>query len=200
MTRSEIKLKIDDRIQEFKGIDKKNKDSLFIELCFCILTANFNAVRSIKIQEELGTGFITLSQEKLAKKLKELGYRFPNTRAQYIFESRKWYQDIVPLLFSFSLTDQRKLRDWLAKNVKGIGLKEGSHFLRNVGYDNCAIIDFHIVDLLVDHSLIERPKTLTKSMYQEIEQKLQKIADLHDLTLAELDLYLWFLETGQILK
>jgi N-glycosylase/DNA lyase len=147
ITHSHINEKVNSRIRDFREIDKANRDVLFCELCFCILTANFNAVRAIKIQEELGKEFITLTQEDLAKRLKQVGYRFPNTRAQYIFESRKWYENLEEILSSYSKQEQRKLRNWLAKNVKGLGFKEASHFLRNIGYDDCAIIDFHIVGI-----------------------------------------------------
>ncbi|MHA2326793.1 MAG: 8-oxoguanine DNA glycosylase, partial [Promethearchaeota archaeon] len=91
-------------------------------------------------------------------------------------------------------------RDWIVKNIKGIGYKEGSHFLRNIGYNNLAIIDFHIIDLLVKSHLIEKPKTLTKKKYLEIEELLKLIGKKLKLNLAELDLYLWYTETGKVLK
>ena len=78
--------------------------------------------------------------------------------------------------------------------------KEGSHFLRNIGCDYYAIIDFHILDLLERYHLITKPKSLTATKYREIEQVLQTIATQTQLTLAELDLYLFYLETGKILK
>ena len=94
----------------------------------------------------------------------------------------------------------KSLREWLVKNIKGLGYKEASHFLRNIGFDDYAIIDFHIVDLLVKYNIIQKPKSLTKQKYLEIEEKLRKIAKKTNLTLAELDLYLWYMETGKILK
>jgi len=96
--------------------------------------------------------------------------------------------------------DGNALREWIVENVKGLGYKEASHFLRNVGFDDYAIIDFHIVDLLVDYKLIEKPKTITKRKYMAIESLLKKLARKTNLTLAELDLYLWYMETGKILK
>ena len=48
--------------------------------------------------------------------------------------------------------------------------------------------------------LIKRPKTLNRARYLEIEKVLENIAQKTKLTLDELDLYLWFLETGKILK
>jgi N-glycosylase/DNA lyase len=86
------------------------------------------------------------------------------------------------------------------QNIKGLGYKEASHFLRNIGFDDYAIIDSHILDILKRYNLIKQPKTLTKKKYIEIENILQKIAKQTHLTLAELDLYLWYLETGKILK
>jgi len=81
-----------------------------------------------------------------------------------------------------------------------LGYKEASHFLRNIGYKNYAIVDFHIVDLLVKYSLIEKPKTMTKRKYLEIERILQDLGSEVSLNLAELDLYLWYMETGKVLK
>jgi N-glycosylase/DNA lyase len=92
------------------------------------------------------------------------------------------------------------LREWLIAEVKGFGPKESSHFLRNVGFTDFAIIDFHIVDVLVRHGLIEKPKTVTKRRYLEIEELLRHIAKKADLNMAELDLYLWYMETGKVLK
>ena len=195
---SEIKNLVYARIKEFKEKGKKTSNELFKELCFCILTANFNAEKSIKIQEEIDDGFLTLPEHQLARKLKELGYRYPNTRAKYIVEARKYKDSLKDIINSFD--DGSKLREWLVKNIKGIGYKEASHFLRNIGFTNFAIIDFHIIDTLAKHKLIEKPKTLTKKKYLEIENLLKEIGKKLKLNLAELDLYLWYIETGKILK
>ncbi|MEM2743849.1 MAG: N-glycosylase, partial [Nitrososphaerota archaeon] len=62
------------------------------------------------------------------------------------------------------------------------------------------ILDFHIIDLLAKYGLIEKPKTLTRKRYLEIEKILKEIAEKLNINLAELDLYLWYLSTGKILK
>ncbi len=186
------------RMEEFKKLGKSSSEEIFKELCFCILTANYSAEGGIKIQKEIGDGFLTLSEKELARGLKELGHRFPNTRAKYIVEARKFAHNLKQILARFH--DGKSARDWLVKNVKGLGMKEASHFLRNIGYNDVAIIDFHIIDLLVREGLIERPKTLTKKRYLEIEKLLESIARKLSLSLGELDLYLWYLETGKILK
>ncbi len=188
---------VNTRIKEFKGIDRESSDDLFNELCFCVLTANFNAEKCIKIQREIGEEFLTLSEEELAKKLAELGHRYPNTRAKYISESAKYKDSLKNIIQS---SDGKELREWLVKNIKGFGYKEASHFLRNIGFDDYAIIDFHIIDILVRYNLIKRPKSLSKKRYLEIENTLNDIARKLDFSLAELDLYLWYIETGKILK
>jgi N-glycosylase/DNA lyase len=185
-------------MNEFKEMGNKPSSEIFKELCFCILTANFNAEKSIKIQKVIGDGFLILPESQLTEKLKELGHRYPNTRTKYITEARKYKDSIKDIINSFN--DENELREWLVENIKGIGFKEASHFLRNIGYKNFAIIDFHVIDILTRYKLIEKPRALTKRKYLEIEDLLKKIARKLNLNLAELDLYLWYMETGKILK
>ena len=194
---SEIGRLIKQRIEEFKNINKESNEELFKEICFCLLTANFNAEKSIKIQNEIGECFLTDSKEELTKKLKYYGHRFPNARAEYISESLKCKDKLKEIV---QFQDKKILRDWIVNNIKGLGYKEASHFLRNVGFDDYAIIDFHILDILDHYNLIKKPKTLTKKKYLDIENLLRRLANKTGLTLAELDLYLWYLETGKILK
>ncbi|MCD6243915.1 MAG: N-glycosylase/DNA lyase [Candidatus Korarchaeota archaeon] len=186
------------RMNEFELLGRGTEEDLFKELCFCILTANYSAERGIRIQKEIDLGFLSLPLDELARKLRELGHRYPEIRAKYIVEARKYLGKLKKVLESFD--DEALLRDWLVKNVKGLGYKEASHFLRNIGFKNVAIIDFHIIDLLVKYGIIERPRSLTRKKYMEIEDILRKIAEISGLTLAELDLYLWYMETGKILK
>ncbi len=198
LKKTPIKKIIDKRISSFKSLGKEHEDEIFKELCFCIMTANFSADRGIEIQKKIGDGFLSCNEPSMANKLKECGHRFPNARAGYIVEARKHKSSLMEELRS--LKGDNAVREWIAKNIKGLGLKESSHFLRNIGRDDCAIIDFHIVDILADHGIIKKPKTLTKKTYLEIESVLKKMAGKLGLTLAQLDLYLWYLETGKVLK
>ena len=195
---SDIKNLVDTRIKEFAEIKNKSIDNIFKELCFCIMTANCSAGKCIEIHENIGDGFLNLNEFQLANRFKDLGYRFPNIRSNYIVVARNYLKDLEHKMKSNEGKNQ--LRDWIVKKIKGVGYKEASHFLRNIGYKNYAIVDFHIVDLLAKHNLIKKPKTMTKNKYLEIEELLKDIAERLGLNLAELDLYLWFLETGKILK
>jgi N-glycosylase/DNA lyase len=195
--KSEIENKVNQRIQEFSKHINSSSDQIFNELCFCILTANYSAEGGIRIQEAIGNGFLEFNEEELANKLKELGHRFPNNRANYIVEARERKEELVEKLKELK---EKELREWIVKNIKGLGFKEASHFLRNIGLQDYAIIDFHIIDLLVREKIIEKPKSLTPKKYLEIEKIILNLAKETNLTLSELDLYLWYIETGKILK
>jgi len=197
LKKTEIADQISNRISEFKNIDKNSNEQIFNEMCFCILTANYNAEKTIKIQNEIGHCFLKDSKEELSKKLTEYGHRFPNNRAGYIIESKRCKDKLKDIV---NFHDKKAIREWLVNNVRGLGFKEASHFLRNIGFDDYAIIDFHIIDVLVDHNIIDKPKSLSKKRYLEIEEILRDISKKTNLTLAELDFYLWYMETGKILK
>jgi len=195
---SSIKQVIDSRMREFEALGKKESVEIFKELCFCLLTANYSAEGGIKIQREIGSGFLFFDRYLLAEKLKFLGHRFPNARAGFIVNTQNLAHTIKGKIESIESDHMR--REWLVKNVKGIGMKEASHFLRNIGYGNVAIIDFHIVDLLVRNNLIEKPKAINQKKYLEIEGVLKKLSGAVGINLGELDLYLWYMETGKVLK
>lgn len=185
------------RIRGFKETGRSGQ-AVFRELCFCILTAGFNAERSIRIQEAVGEGFLTLPEDRLAEELRRLGHRYPRVRARYIVEARRYSGRLREVLSMFG--SGREAREWLVRNVRGLGYKEASHFLRNVGFEDVAIIDFHILDLLARRGVVDKPKTLTRRRYLEVESILERIASTAGVSLAELDLYLWYMETGKVLK
>jgi N-glycosylase/DNA lyase len=95
-----------------------------------------------------------------------------------------------------------ELRNWLADNVKGYGLKEASHFLRNVGKSNnqIAILDRHILKNLQAHRVIQDTKIKNKKDYLEKEQKYLEFANQTGIPADELDLFWWSQENGEIFK
>lgn len=193
------------RIEEFIGLHDQDDEFWFSELCFCLLTANCSAEMGVRIQQTIGQKFSTLPAHILAKRLKGLRYRFPNRRAEYIAEARKYRNAKEVCLEHIGEKEKEEkvkdLREWLVKNVKGLAYKEASHFLRNVGYLNVAILDRHILGILLEYELIDNiPKTLAKRNYLEIESVVGDLAKRVDLSVGELDLYLWYMKTRKILK
>ena len=88
------------------------------------------------------------------------------------------------------------------KNIKGFGMKEASHFLRNIGLgDNLAILDVHILDNLKTLGVIDEiPKNMSDKNYLKIESKLRDFSRLVGIPMDELDLVFWSEETGIIFK
>lgn len=190
---------IKSRYNDFKSFAQKPEEDWFSELCFCLTTANSSAEMGIRVQNALGfEGFYELPQKQLVRRLKSLGYRFYNKRAEYIVEARKHF-GIREKLREFG-TDRQK-RNYLFENIKGFGLKEASHFLRNTGHDNCAILDRHVLRVMHEHNLIPKlPKAVTGRNYFAIESVLDKFAGRAGMNHSLLDLYLWYMETGKVLK
>ena len=187
------------RVQEFKQLHQKGNDYWFSELCFCILTANSSAILGINIQRQITPAeFKTFSLEQLTDRLTRLGHRFSRRRAEFIVNARI-IGEIKEIVTEF--TESRNARDWLVKNVKGLGLKEASHFLRNVGYFDLAILDRHIQRIMIEYGMVKTlPKSMTKRNYIAMEEKLRTLAEVLDLPIGILDLYLWYMKTGKVLK
>ena len=196
----EVRSTVEGRVAEFLEINGMDSYAWFEELVYCLLTAYSSArLGQLCVDALCDCGALLEGPlEEVVETLRVQGHRFYNKRAEYIVEARRLAPTLKATIQGFGETGEA--RAWLVKNVKGLGWKEASHFLRNIGFLDLAIIDFHIIDLLVREGLIERPKTLTRRRYLEIEDLLRGIAGKLDISLAELDLYLWYLETGRVLK
>lgn len=198
---SKVAKTISNKMKEFEKVD-----DLFGELCFCLMTAGFRADKCIEIQKNIGDGFINLDIDELKNKLKKMGHRFWPQRAERIVLARKFRGELEQIKKRHPLSQRvrraatEENRDWLVANISGLGMKESSHFLRNVGFKDAAIIDFHIVDLLKRERLIKEFSNLNKKKYLEIEDILRNLSNKVNLSLGELDLYLWYIETGKVLK
>lgn len=199
---------INKRLQEFsKFLDGATDKEIFAELAFCICTPQskaitcWNAIQSLTKNNLLFTG----TKKEIQPFLNAI--RFNENKANYIVEMRKKILEdanlkLKDLILKFG-KNPHYLREWLIKNVKGFGLKEASHFIRNIGLNNnqLAILDVHILKNLHELGVIEHiPKSLSKAKYLEIENKMKKFAEKIGITLDELDLLLWSKETGLIFK
>lgn len=197
LEKSHINNIISERLSEFESFKTKSQDEWFSELCFCILTANAKQKTAATIQSQISAdGFKTLSQETLADLIKVNKHRFHNTKAKYIVGARK-FADIKERIKDLT---EVEARDFLVENVKGLGMKESSHFIRNTGGQNLAILDRHILSLLAEHQMIEKPKSLKVETYKEIEKKFTDLASKLRMSPAKLDLFLWYIKTGEVLK
>ena len=201
------KYEIKKRLEKFKTIFDQSDEKLFSELAFCILTpqskaiTSWGAIRTLERNRLLFKG----TQEQIRPFLRAV--RFPENKSKYLIEARKLFMENGKIIIKEKMLKLKDnpilLRDWLLENVKGFGMKEASHFIRNVGLNNnqLAILDVHILKNLKEFGAIDEiPKSLTKKKYLEIENKMKQFAEQLGITLDELDLLLWSRETGIIFK
>jgi len=199
------KYRIKRRLSEFKEVNKKNKEALYRELCFCLLTPQSKAVNCDKAVEKLNKKDLLYNGSVQSIRLCLRGLvRFHNKKADYIVKARKSFMEIKKPQIKEDITQENALnmRESLVKNVKGLGYKEASHFLRNVGLgENLAILDTHILKNLYKFNVIrEIPKSMTKKNYYEIEDRMRKFAKRVNIPIAELDLLFWSNQTGLVFK
>ena len=197
-----IKSSITKRMSEFKNVGKTaTNNDLFRELVFCILTANASAKMGLRSINVLDSTIFTGTAKDIENKLRGV-YRFPTTRADYIFRTRLFLQQKHLLNLSKIFEEhpnQLELREYLTQNVVGIGFKECSHFLRNVGFTGFAILDKHVISMLnLLGANVRKPKN--KREYKEIEQIMIDFAKCNKLDFDELDLLFWSYKTGEIIK
>ncbi|MBI4536302.1 MAG: N-glycosylase/DNA lyase [Ignavibacteriae bacterium] len=194
----ERKAAIRNRLAEFSGVQDTE---YFYELVYCLLTPQSSAVNAAKAVDALKVADLFHNDIQPAELLHQSHYyvRFHNTKGKHLNAAKAMFPDIVAVLTN-GMTSQQQ-RKWLADNVMGMGWKEASHFLRNIGRRNLAILDRHILKNLKRHNVIRSlPLSLTSKRYLTIERKFNRFADFVGITMDELDLLFWSRETGEILK
>ncbi|MCM8784662.1 MAG: N-glycosylase/DNA lyase [Candidatus Omnitrophica bacterium] len=195
-----FKFEIRNRLKEFS--EKKDDKEIFAELCFCLLTPQTKAeICWQTIEMLINQNLLFYGTEKqIAENLKKI--RFNKKKANYIIEARKEFFRENLKDYIKNTKDIHALRKFLVKKIKGFGMKETSHFLRNIGLgDNIAILDRHILKNLKMYNIIEEiPERLSQKKYLEIEKKFIEFSKKINIKPSELDLLLWAKETGFVFK
>jgi len=190
---------IQKRKQEFLNV-KKDKILVLKELCFCLLTPQSKATNCWQAVETLfNNGFPKMTVAQIQSVLKKYT-RFYKTKTKWIIEAIKKF-DIIWQLVNKNF-EPVILREILVREIKGMGYKEASHFLRNIGYSfDLAIIDRHILKNLLGYRVISSiPKSVNKNRYLELEQKFIKFSQDIKIPLVDLDLLFWAKQTGVVFK
>jgi len=197
---------IEKRLTEFRIMWEKGDDyAMFKEFIFCLLTPQskakicWDAVERMEQKSLLMNGDYREILECLE------GVRFRNKKAEYIINSRAIFLDnaipmVKPIISRFKSPEEA--RDFLVKDVKGMGYKEASHFLRNIGCgENLAILDRHILkNLKFLGKIKDIPQSISRKIYMELENLFLRTAEELDIPPAHLDLLLWFKESGEVFK
>lgn len=195
---AELRPQILARLEDFCRVPPEQR---FYELCYCLCTPqskaeNANAAVTILQERDFErTGFnpVSILRDKAHY------IRFHETKALRLLKAREEWLYIASVLDS-SLNDEQK-REWLVENVDGMSWKEASHYLRNIGYRNLAILDRHTLKHLVRCGVFaEVPNIAGKARYLDAGEGFKKFAAHVGIPMDELDLYFWASEAGLILK
>lgn len=205
-THKERRAEIRQRLSEFAAVRESGTDlNLWEEMVFCFFTGGCSARMGLNALEAVKPILMTGGQDELASALTGV-HRYPNARARYIVASRDFLRKHCGLELRKKLRDfdcSLERRDWLVreKGIKGLGYKEASHYLRNIGFKGYAILDKHVLNCLAELKIIVDPKPPnTRSRYLMVEEKLKQLTEMTQIDFDELDLVLWSMKTGVILK
>jgi len=197
---------IRERLAEFEAVWREGSDErIWEEMVFCFFTGGCSARMGLNSVEAVRELLAEGSHEELAAALTGV-HRYPNARSRYIVESRNFLQADCNLRLRYRLAgfaDHLERRDWLVreKGIKGLGYKEASHFLRNIGFRGYAILDKHVLRSMAELKIIDDPKPPnTRAKYLSLEEKLRDFAEAAEIDFDEMDLVLWSIKTGIILK
>ncbi|OGS61333.1 MAG: hypothetical protein A3K59_08290 [Euryarchaeota archaeon RBG_19FT_COMBO_69_17] len=194
------------RLAEFRTVGRRPDRELFEELCFCLLAVQTKARASDAAVRDLADAGLLWSgdAEAVARSLRRR-IRFHNQKAAFLVAAReRFFGGPRPLLREAldAVPVPSAARGWLVAEVDGLGFKEASHFLRNIGRgDGLAILDRHILRNLLRHGVLRRtPSSLTPRRYLEIEVTMRRFSEAVGIGMEELDLVFWSRATGEIFK
>jgi len=196
------------RLREFRQVWQTASDArLWEEMVYCIFTAGASAKMGLRSVEAVRPLLAKGQQQAMTRALVAAGaHRFPNARPAYVVTTRDYLQSSFSMRLREQLNSFRdpfERRDWLATEprIKGLGYKEASHYLRNIGFKGYSILDKHIVRCLAELGVIDSPKPpANRQRYLESESRMRQFAVAAGIDFDELDLVLWSIRTGEILK
>ncbi|ABK14114.1 N-glycosylase/DNA lyase [Methanothrix thermoacetophila] len=196
---------VEARLREFDQLWlDADEERLFEELVFCLLTPQSRARSCWAAVEKLSSMGELRCPVPARIQMELKGVRFSRRKAEYICMARDLFM-LDGMLSVRARIDPENLfqtREWLVGNVKGMGYKEASHFLRNIGLGrDLAILDRHILKSLVRYGVVpDYPRSLSRSRYLKIESEMSDFARSIDIPMAHLDMVLWYMGAGEVFK
>jgi N-glycosylase/DNA lyase len=198
-----VKDQIEERLAEFQHIwETASDEDLFRELVFGLLTPQSKARICWRAVERLERKCLIASGEPCQVQEELVGVRFNQRKAEYVCLARSMFSHRSLRTTLAGFPSHAAAREWLVANVLGLGYKEASHFLRNIGLgEDLAILDRHILKNLALLGVIDKvPQSPTKRLYIEIERQMPAFSSQAGIPMGQLDLLLWYKEAGEIFK
>lgn len=199
-----IQRRITSRLGYLERVYIRGGDRLWAELVFCLMTPQSKArsacaaVRELYMSDLLHSTDATEISAVLKKHI-----RFHNNKSLYIVEAATKFDEICSLIGATA--DKVELRNMLFKLIKGMGLKEASHFLRNIGFGHdIAILDRHILRVMEALEILpigmSSKESLTLGKYLQIEESLRCYSIDVGIGLEYIDFVFWYAATSDIFK
>lgn len=187
------------------------EERLWTELACCVLssqvpyvTAQAAAARleasGLLMDERLSAEVLTASLADLLRQPFDVGcaprrYRFPDSRARQLAATttavRRQADGLGDLLTGFAETE--RVRDWFVAHAPGLGPKQASMFLRNIGFSyDLAILDRHVINYMMIIGLTADPAPARRmNEYRRDEVILRDHAAGVGLPVGFLDWAVW---------
>jgi N-glycosylase/DNA lyase len=145
-----------------------------------------------KLNEEQILNCLT---EPITMSGKSIRYRFPKIRSSQLSKTiNNIYEngDTIKRLLN-KTNSSIEARDLFVSICSGIGYKQASMFLRNIGFGyDLAIIDTHIIDYLKLVNVIPLYMNVrSKSVYSKIENLYSEYAQSKQFDIKKLDVAIW---------
>lgn len=194
----ELKSRIRKRLEYFSRVPQ---EKYFYELCFCLCTPQSKATNALQVQNKLEQmDFFNQGFDPTSLLRDPQNYiRFHNQKAKRLMKAIETYPAVLSVLNADA--DNKHKRFAIKQLVNGFGMKESSHFLRNIGYRNLAILDRHILKHLVLCGIYDKiPNVASHKNYLNVEQRFMEFSEDIEIPMDELDILFWSYETGEILK
>ena len=196
---------IERRLGDFRSIwENGDAGTLFRELVFCILTPQSRARTCWEAVLRLQAAGILFSGDEMSIRALIYDIRFPNNKARNIREAQNRFGGgrENPRSAISRISGPKEKRMWLVREIRGIGMKEASHYLRNIGLgEELAILDRHILRGMLElGALEEMPLSISEKRYEELEDRFMLLSDRVGIPPSHLDLLLWYDRTGEIFK
>lgn len=182
---------------------ERRPEAIWKQKVFCVLSSQFNAKRAADITDLIVQSVPFFDYALPIRAIEAacfeflsgrgIGHRFPRTRARQIAlcwfpfsQIKDEYQEFIR-----SCGSEDRARDEIVEVFPGIGLKQASMFLRNIGASKTlSVIDIHTMFYLrtchgmeIDH--------LSAKQYLRAEETLRRAASEHDLELNVFDVIVW---------
>lgn len=213
-----IELLCDDITKTIKVIKQSDMDEaeLWLEMFMCILGGGVRYEVALsyasKVSQEIKVTSSLLKDKKLEEKLFEIlncevlssdsktiykKYRFPKIRAKYLAQTIKTILSNFGSISSFLSGEDNpyEARRKLIKYCSGIGPKQASHYLKNIGVtEDFAIIDVHILRYIELNGFpVKKQSDLSNiKKYEQIESVFFNLVRKFHHSISIVDQSIWF--------